>query len=59
EDEEKKKSAECGTSVKPAGIRFQIDESTGQKMLQIPMPDEKSLKQLTQTLEGFLDVLRK
>lgn len=59
EDEEKKKSAECGTSVKPAGIRFQIDESTGQKTLQIPMPDEKSLKQLTQTLEGFLDVLRK
>ena len=59
EDEEKEKSEGRNVSVKPSGIRFQTDESTGQKMLQIPMLDEKSLKQLTQTLEGFLDVLRK
>lgn len=43
----------------PLGIRFRQEETSGRKIMEIPLPEEKTLDMLTQILEDFLNVLKK
>jgi len=53
-----KDSAQDGKGNLSSGLRISTDEKTGRRNLQIPLPEEKTLIRLAETLESFLGLLK-
>ena len=58
-DGQKSKEAASTGHGLPSGIRIFTDKDTGKRTFQIPVPEEKTLNQLTEVIGSFFNVLKK